>query len=313
MEPWLQLLKHTGSHEAVFNAFIESDQAQLLLASRLDSKGPWPPGHFYSPLTSRSEIGLDLERLYAPTRQPAAIALDIPAQLTFLQHLARHVPAFPFPDEKSDGLRYFSNTHSYNYGDAIIYWAILNFLRPSQIIEVGCGSSSCLALDCIDILTLNTACTFIDPHPEVAQSMFGELPDRHQLIASRIQDVDLSLFGRLGENDILFIDSTHVLKTGSDVHHELTAILPILRSGTWIHFHDMFAQFEYPAQWVVDNWSWNELYAVQLFLMHNHDYEICLFPHHLATQYRDEVTHILGAKAERFLLNPGGGLWIRKK
>jgi hypothetical protein len=177
---------------------------------------------------------------------------------------------------------------------------------------VGSGWSSCLTVDTIKRLGLPTACSFIDPFPAVLEKMIPCLDPAHNILPMQIQDVDLTLFESLNENDLLFVDSTHILKTGSDVLHELTNILPTLRHGVWIHFHDTFFNFEYPKKWVRDNFSWNELYALQLFLMYNNSFEIKLFPNHLASCCREEFSEVFGSKARQMLLNPGGGLWIKK-
>ena len=98
----------------------------------------------------------------------------------------------------------------------------------------------------------------------------------------------MSVFDELNEGDILFIDSTHVLRTGSDVCFELFEVLPRLAPGVLVHFHDIFWPFEYPRAWVVDeNRSWNELYAIRAFLMNNSDWHIIFFNHYFAKTGRE--------------------------
>ena len=309
---WVSRLVECGDPIGIFDSFVSTPNYIAILESYKDGKSPWPLGHFYSPLTSRAELRPQVDRIYSPAKKLNAIPINIEKQLSLLTSFKTFINTFPFPDTKCEQYRYFTGTHSYSYGDAVVYWSILNYLRPSRIIEVGSGSSSCLAVDTIKYLGLSTACTFIDPYPGVAEGMLGSLDPAHDILPLRIQDVDLALFESLNEDDLLFIDSTHVLKTGSDVLHELTNILPLLKLGTWVHFHDMFYNFEYPRQWVLDNWSWNELYAVQLFLMYNNTFEIKLFPHHLARLHPQEFNEIFGVNTNRMLLNPGGGLWIKK-
>ena len=90
---------------------------------------------------------------------------------------------------------------------------------------------------------------------------FGEAASRVCIFNEPVQQVPLSILDALQADDILFIDSTHVLRTGSDLCFELFEILPRL-SPILVHFHDMFWPFEYPRSWVVEeNRSWNELYA----------------------------------------------------
>src|SRR5690606_8620162 len=93
--------------------------------------------------------------------------------------------------------------------------------------------------------------------------------------------VPLAVFEELNAGDMLFIDSTHVAKTGSDVNYILFEILPRLKSGVLIHFHDIFYPFEYPRDWVFNGRNWNEVYFLKAFLMYNTTFEIKLFSHYL--------------------------------
>jgi hypothetical protein len=119
--------------------------------------------------------------------------------------------------------------------------------------------------------------------------------------------VNLEIFKQLDRNDILFIDSTHVSKTGSDVNFILFEILPLLKSGVLIHFHDISYPFEYPKDWVFGGRNWNENYLLRAFLMYNNDFKIYLFTHFLHLYYREAFEEMpLSFK------NIGGSLWIEK-
>jgi hypothetical protein len=99
------------------------------------------------------------------------------------------------------------------------------------------------------------------------------------------------------------------MKTGSDVHYELFKILPSLKPGVIIHFHDMHYPFEYPNAWIFEsNFSWNEVYALRAFLMHNEDYQIEFFN----SYFRQRFGEVIRATYPRFLENPGGSLWLKK-
>jgi hypothetical protein len=97
--------------------------------------------------------------------------------------------------------------------------------------------------------------------------------ERNTVTVARLQDVDQEIFARLKANDILFIDSSHVAKIGSDVNHLMSEILPILAPGVHIHFHDIFYPFEYPRQWVEEGRAWNEAYLLEAFLSFNSEFE----------------------------------------
>jgi hypothetical protein len=124
-----------------------------------------------------------------------------------------------------------------------------------------------------------------------------------------VQEVSLSVFEVLRNGDFLFIDSSHVMKTGSDVCHELFEILPRLAPGVFIHFHDMLWPFEYSEDWVLrENRSWNELYALRAFLTFNDRFEIVFFNDYF--QRFNEP--LIQATYPLFLRNSGGSLWLRK-
>src|SRR5207249_11413195 len=79
-----------------------------------------------------------------------------------------------------------------------------------------------------------------------------------KIIERLLQDVDIALFTRLQADDILFIDSSHVAKAGSDLLNLFFEVLPRLNPGTLVHFHDVFNRFEYPAAWLREGRAWNE-------------------------------------------------------
>ena len=133
--------------------------------------------------------------------------------------------------------------------------------------------------------------------------------DRVELIASPVQEVPLDVFSELESGDILFIDSKHVLKTGSDVHYELFSVLPCLRPGVLIHFHDIQYPFEYPRKWVFENNnSWNEIYALRAFLMYNNEFRVLFWCSMLARANRP----LLVSTFPLVLRNSGGSIWIEK-
>ena len=271
----------------------------------------YPPGHFYSPVTSPSEI----ERLYRdPAAAPAplelaGIAINRDAQLALWESW-RGFLAGPRPGA-GEGCRYRPVNDQYGLGDATVQNCILRHARPRRIIEVGSGHSSAAMLDTIDRdLGGDVRCTFIDPHPQRLVSVLRAGDMEHcTIIASGIQDADPALVDALEADDLLFIDSTHIVKTASDVVWDLFELLPHVKSGVYVHFHDMFWPFEYPAAWVRDmNLSWNELYAVRAFLSYNSAFEIVFFGDYLWKTARAAVN-----AAAPDLRDLGGGLWLRRR
>ena len=119
----------------------------------------------------------------------------------------------------------------------------------------------------------------IEPYPQMLkQNLKKHNIKDHKIIEEDLQNVDMKIFSELNKGDLLFIDSTHVLKTFSDVWYELFVILPKLKKGVFVHIHDIFWPFEYPDSWnKLENRSWNEIYALELFLYKNMDFKIKFF------------------------------------
>jgi hypothetical protein len=271
------------------------------------------PGHFYSAICDPTI----LERYYRDPRtsrtpQEAIRGIDFneQEQRGLWEAWTSYLRAFPFPETKRD-FRYFYQNAAFAVGDAMILHCVLRHFKPRRIIEIGSGFSSACTLDTIEHhLGDDVRCTFVDPHPELLYGIMTQRDrSRHAVIPKQVQDVPLETFDQLEPNDILFIDSTHVLKTGSDVAFELFEVLPRLKKGVIIHIHDMFYPFEYPREWVIDsNRSWNEVYAVRALLMNNPDFRILFFNDYFG-RFADDL---IKRDAPRMLENIGGSLWIQR-
>ena len=200
----------------------------------------------------------------------------------------------------------------YGLGDAIVLSCFLSHFKPKRWIEVGSGFSSAILLDTLDAnQALHAAVTFIEPNTERLERLLTARDrTRVTIIRSNVQDVALSVFRSLEAGDVLFFDTTHVSKTGSDVNHEIFRIMPVLNSGVIVHFHDVFDGFEYPENWVYEeNRSWNEQYLLRAFLMFNKQFEIL----YANDSFAKRLPGVLRAIRPDILKNPGGGLWLRRK
>ncbi len=270
-----------------------------------------PPGHFYSPIPSPDEVRRDRQRIFHPTRARRANDLNAVALGPHLDALRPLAADLPYERPAGRDLRYSFPNGAYSYSDALLYACLLRHLRPRRVIEVGSGSSSCLLLDVNELyLDGGVQCTFIEPYPQKLLSLIRPRDrDRLRLHPTPLQDVNLSLFQSLEPGDVLFIDSTHVCKTGSDVHHLLFRVLPSLRAGVWIHIHDIFYPFEYPPGWVLEGRAWNEAYALRAFLQYNNAFRIRLFDHFLKRFHRARFSPGLTACLE----HGGGSIWLRKE
>ena len=299
----------------VFRSIFSATSSRLLPQPGTDA-GPaaadWPPpGHFYSPVVDFAAIEQCRARVFDADTPVHGIDMHDGEQTACLRELAAFYDALPFGDEPEPGLRYHYRNPTFGHADGIILATMIRKLRPKRIIEVGSGHSSCVILDVNERFSANAIeCSFIDPHTELVRSLFKPQDfSRVKIIDSAVQNVGTELFQQLEANDILFIDSTHVSKCDSDVNHHLFRILPALSSGVVIHFHDIFFPFEYPEDWVLRlRRSWNEIYALRAFLMHNDKYRITLFNSYIWQKHRDLVEQLM----PKFSRNSGGSLWLTK-
>ncbi len=273
-----------------------------------------PPGHFYSPIVDKADMLRRADQLFAPpARTLPGIDLNESGQLALLGEFEQFYTDIPFSRTKQPGFRYYYGNIFYGESDGIFLHSMIRKFQPKRIIEIGSGFSSACMLDTLDFLgRTDVSVTFIEPYPERLKANMQPVDfKRCTIIESGVQDVDATVFSTLQANDILFVDSTHVSKTGSDVNRVIFEILPSLPSGVLIHFHDIFYPFEYPRDWVLNSkgFGWNEAYILRAFLSHNPDFEIIAFNTFLQTFHAARFAANMPACLE----NTGGSIWLRRK
>jgi pterin-4a-carbinolamine dehydratase len=271
-----------------------------------------PPGHFYSPLPDPAELEADAKRRWPPQpRELPGIDLRLPEQVALAQQLARCYPDADLPDVVQPERRYCTANEYFGFGDAFVYQALLRQFRPQRVVEVGSGWSTALLLDTDDRwLGGRTEVTCIEPFPDRLHSLlFARDWGRVRLLQQRVQDVALAEFAALQAGDVLFVDSSHVAKTGSDVVHLVCEVLPRLCSGVLVHCHDVHANFEYDEAWVREGRAWNEAYFLRAFLQHSTAFEIVLHAPTLALHAAELLLPLMPRVGE----NTGGSLWLRRR
>lgn len=235
------------------------------------------PNHFYWPIPDTRRLP---ESLWTRRGEMPGVDLREDEQLKLLVKLAgfrAEYDAFP-RKPTGDPSRFHLENERFCAVDAELYYAFIRLHRPRRIVEIGSGFSTLVAAEAVRRNAAEgapCALTCIEPYPSPA--LRRGVPGVTEVIAAPVQEVPMSLFTGLGENDILFVDSTHVVKAGSDVQIEYLEIFPRLATGVLVQIHDIFLPMEYPRSWVVENkWFWNEQYLLQAFLAFNSAFRVRL-------------------------------------
>lgn len=179
------------------------------------------------------------------------------------------------PKTRSDKLEFHLNNGAFESGDAEYWYQLIRSIKPKRIIEVGSGHSTLMAIKAIRKNReedSNYQCKHfcIEPYEMPWLEKTGV-----SVVRKKIEDVELSFFSELESNDILFIDSSHIIRPQGDVLFEYLELLPTLNKGVIVHIHDIFSPKNYLKQWVEENVIfWNEQYLLEAFLSHNNSWKI---------------------------------------
>jgi predicted O-methyltransferase YrrM len=234
------------------------------------------PIHYYEPLPDfRAITPEQIQR----RREFPAIDFRWNEQLQLLRELETYASELRHSDVQND---YFSGF------DAVVYYSVIRHLKPRRVIEIGGGYSTRIAGKAL-AANQSGRLTCIEPFPERLNGASLGV----ELITKRVEEIDLSFFSSLKENDVLFIDSSHTVKFGSDVCYELLEILPSLKRGVWVHVHDIFFPHDYPAEWLLKRrLALNEQYLLEGFLAFNREFEVALSNYWLALDHAPAVKRL---------------------
>lgn len=286
------------------------------------------PGHYYSPIPDLKLVVEKKETLFTK-KSKGLLGIDLreDEQKILLTEIGAYYNDVPFPEQKSVDFRFYFDNTMFTNSDAIFLYSIIRNFKPKNIIEIGSGFSSAVILDTNEKYFQNDIhCTFIEPHQERLHSLLkkSDFESKNvELIEKFAQDIEIERLKQLGENDILFIDSSHVAKVGSDVCYLIFEVLPKLNEGVIIHIHDVFTNFEYPEEWVMEGRAWNEIYLLRAFLQYNESFEVLLFNSFLEDNneewFENNMPKCLELHEKRvingkevYYKNRGQSIWLKK-
>jgi hypothetical protein len=276
------------------------------------------PVHFYQPIPDTRKMK---ESLWSRQSQLIGININEQRQIELLGQFLRLKHEYDTFPKRGGATRsqYYTNNPNFGAVDAEMLYCMIRHSRPRKVIEIGCGYSTYLCAQAIlkneEETGQQSELVGIDSHPSrVLKSGF---PGLSRLIAQSLEEVDLAEFETLEENDILSIDSSHVLRIGGDVHHEYLEVLPRLSRGVLVHIHDVFLPCEYPRRWVLGmHRFWNEQYLVQGFLAFNGAFEVVWCGSYMHIRHPDKLAEAFASYDQSTVWatdRPGAtSLWIRK-
>jgi predicted O-methyltransferase YrrM len=263
----------------------------------------FPAGAFYSPVVHTGEVLAppDRDRIWpAEPDDPAGLDVRADAQLALLEELGAH--RFD-PGVDRGTAAYDPANDQFPPQDAALLYAMVRHLRPRRMIEVGSGWSTTVTAAAIGDGELGTELTCIEPYP---RDFLRTMADRLTLREEKVEHAPLTMFEGLEAGDVLFIDSSHVVKTGSDVVHQLLEVVPRLADGVVVHVHDVFIPQDYPQGWVRAGFGWNEQYLVQAYLVGNARAHVLAMNRWLALRHPEALARAFGPMA-----HDGSSLWFR--
>jgi hypothetical protein len=312
---------------------FETEKLAEELANRMDAM---PPGgnplhdvfykhgfhllrkHFYLPVPD------DTDQLETFWGRPSAmvgvdtndvLALDV-METICPEYLGEFRERFPI-DGPLDPPDFYLINGGYMAVDAHVYYCLIRHFKPKRIVEIGNGNSTLLAIAACSANKREgneVKLASIDPYP---WPLFKDgYPGLDELIAKRVQDVPLSYFEELEAGDILFIDSSHVIRSGNDVHYEFLEILPRLKPGVLVHVHDISLPKPYPEVYFQNQLYWNEQYLLQAFLIHNSRFEVVWPGNYLMENYPERMLKVFPEfeiMRKHYPLSEPSAFWMRVK
>lgn len=277
--------------------------------SMLSRVGVFPiRDHYYEPLFRTDRLTRPLDR----PRPLPGIEFDTDGQLQWLARFRYRDELDQFPrDDDSSGRFYFHNG-MFESGDAEYFYSLLRTVRPRRLVEIGAGYSTLLARAALDRNrseddTYRPSHVCIEPFENPWLEASGASIERTPL-----ERLDRSVFDSLEANDVLFIDSSHMIRPQGDVLVEFLEILPSLGPGVFVHVHDIFTPRDYPTRWVQDEVRfWNEQYLLEAFLSGSARYQVIGALNHLAHEHPDELAAACPVFAEEVSHREPGSFWMQ--
>lgn len=263
--------------------------------------------HYYEPMFNPRHLHRPLDA----ERPLPGIDFDLPAQLEFISKFDYAAELDAIPRSGADDAYHYANPN-FSCGDSEFLYSVIRRLRPARILEIGSGFSTRMMLLAIAKNRSEDpayACTVTCVEPYEMPWLDGT--PGIQVLRRTVESIDAKLVTGLKANDILFIDSSHVVRPQGDVLREVLELLPLLAPGVLVHIHDIFTPRDYPALWVVDEVRlYTEQYLVEAFLSHNTRFGVIGALNLLAHRHPDRLAEKFPVFREQGAARPPSSLWL---
>lgn len=263
--------------------------------------------HYYEPLFHPRHLRVPLDQ----ERELPGIDLDVPGQLELLGAFNYAAELDRLPRSGPPGTYCYDNPN-FSAGDAEFLYCAIRHFRPARILEIGSGFSTLMMREAIAANQARDAAyrchvTCVEPYE---MAWLDRLPGI-EVLRQTAETLDAGLVRDLRANDILFIDSSHVVRPQGDVVHEYLRLLPQLAPGVLVHVHDIFTPRDYPRRWLVDEARlWNEQYLFEAFMTFNKRFRIIGSLNLLAHRHADRLATKFPIFAEKRGACDPGSMWL---
>ncbi|MCX6056684.1 MAG: class I SAM-dependent methyltransferase [Chloroflexi bacterium] len=273
--------------------------------------------HYYSPVPEIADLG----RRYIWKEKSELPGVDFhpDRQVQILNSLGEqygHECSWP-PVSTGNPTDFFTENNSFSFGCAASLHSILRYYKPHKVLEIGSGNSSLIFSGALTQNALESHpsdYTVVDPYPSPLLQHI--LPCLTKVIPERVELMNIALFEDLKTNDVLFIDSGHTVRTGSDVNFLFLEVLPRLAHGVIVHIHDIGLPFEYPEVYFTNpsfRMFWTESYLLQAFLTFNSQYDVLLALNYLMSEKRQEFMLAFPKYDPSKHKAASGSFWMQRK
>jgi hypothetical protein len=247
------------------------------------------PRHYYYPLFNDEDCILDTNR------ELPGIDLCIGVQLEFLHSLDRvdEVASLGLNRKSPEDASHFSLGNGlFESGDAEFLYQFIRATKPQKVVEIGGGHSTKLVAHALRRNFLEGSCkamhTVIEPYEQPWLEALSV-----DLVRKPVQACSRKIFDNLSTGDLLFIDSSHVIRPSGDVLFEYLQIIPSLKSGVYVHIHDIFTPNDYPESWLRNHvLFWNEQYLLEALLGNSTRYKTIAALNYLKNNHYGELARV---------------------